>query len=146
MDSEKLDDLRRAVLAEEEGSAVLSTAPPMLDIRTLNQGWLALPYETLRRVEYREDQSPPLRVYFSSHVLELDGRNLQALYRLLISKRLDQLREIGERHDVAGQDDPVVHSLKIHSKPQKSQGPSRGGRSQADRPGLWSQGDREAQP
>lgn len=144
MDSEKLDELRRAILAEEDGSAVLSTAPPMLDIRTLDRGWLALRYDALRRVEYHPDEPRPLRVYFSTHILELEGRNLQALYRLIVSRRLDQLREIGERHDVAGPDEPVVHTLIIERRPDQGRG--RQGPANPDRPGLWGQGTRGTEP
>lgn len=138
MDSDKLDELRRAIRAEDDGSASVAASPRMLDIRTLNQGWLALPYEALRRVEYDPREKTPLRIYFSSHILELEGRNLQALYRTVVSKRLDQLREIGERHDVGGPDDAVVHSLRILEKPQTER--ERRGRGKPNQPGLWGRG------
>lgn len=138
MDSEKLDELRRAIRAEEDGSASVAASPRMLDIRTLNQGWLALPYEALRRVEYDPREKPPLRIYFSSHILELEGRNLQALYRTVVSKSLDQLREIGERHDVGGPDDAVVHSLRILEKPRAER--KRQNRGKTNQSDLWGKG------
>lgn len=116
METEKLNELRRIIRAEQDDSATLETAPPMLDIRTLKKGWLALPYDSLRRVEFNPDGKPPLRVHFSSHILELQGRNLQTVYRALASKRLGQLREVGERHDTGQKDDAVVHVLTIVDK------------------------------
>jgi hypothetical protein len=79
MDSDKLEELRRAIKAEQDDSATLEAAPRMLDIRTLKRGWLALPYESLRRVEFDPDSKVPLRIHFSSHILELQGRNLQSV-------------------------------------------------------------------
>lgn len=116
MDSDKLEALRRAIKAEQDDSATLEAAPRMLDIRTLKKGWLALPYESLRRVEFDPDSEVPLRIHFSSHILELQGRNLQAVYRAVASKRLGQLREVGERHDTGEPNDAVVHVLTITEK------------------------------
>lgn len=116
MDPEKLNQLRQSIWAEHDGSASLGTSPRMLDIRTLAGRWMALPYEALRRVEFHPAEKPPLVIYFSSHVLEIDGRNLQALYRAVVTKKLDQLREINERHDVGDQDEAVVYSLLIRQK------------------------------
>ena len=113
MDSDQLNELRRVIKAEQDDSATLEAAPRMLDIRTLKKGWLALPYESLRRVEFDPDDKVPLRIFFSSHILELQGRNLQAVYRAVVSKRLGQLREVGERHDTGGLNDAVVHVLTI---------------------------------
>jgi len=121
MESDKLNELRRAILAEQDDSATLDAAPRMLDIRTLKKGWLALPYESLRRVEFDPDGKVPLRIYFSSHILELQGRNLQAVYRAVVSKRLGQLREIGERHDTGEPNDAVVHVLTITEKAKSDQ-------------------------
>ncbi|QKK08612.1 MAG: hypothetical protein HND58_10855 [Planctomycetota bacterium] len=121
MESDKLNELRRAILAEQDDSATLDAAPRMLDIRTLKKGWLALPYESLRRVEFDPDGKVPLRIYFSSHILELQGRNLQAVYRAVASKRLGQLREIGERHDTGEPNDAVVHVLTITEKAKSDQ-------------------------
>lgn len=116
MESDKLDELRRAIKAEQGDSATLETAPPMLDIRTLKKGWLALPYESLRRVEFDPESRVPLQIHFSSHILELQGRNLQAVYRAVVSKRLGQIREVGERHDTGEPNDAVVHVLTITEK------------------------------
>lgn len=116
MDSDKLEELRRAIKAEQDDSATLEAAPRMLDIRTLKRGWLALPYESLRRVEFDPESKVPLRIHFSSHILEMQGRNLQAVYRAVASKRLGQLREVGERHDTGDPNDAVVHVLTITEK------------------------------
>ena len=125
MDPEKFDELRRAIRAEEDGSASLAAAaPPMLDIRTLDRGWFALPYVSLRKVEFDHRAKPPLRITFSSYTLELEGRNLQVLYRAVASHRLEQLREVGERHDAAGPDEPVVYKLTVVKK--KKDKPARG--------------------
>ncbi|TVS01938.1 MAG: hypothetical protein EA423_09565 [Phycisphaerales bacterium] len=131
MHPEQMEALRRAIRAEEDGSASLAAAPPMLDIRTLDKGWLALPYVSLRKVEFDPRAKPPLRITFSSYTLELEGRNLQALYRAVATHRLEQLREVGERHDTAGPDEPVVYKLTIVERKKKkpAKGSAAGNRS-----------------
>lgn len=122
MHREASDFLHRSMFEPDRESLQSGLRPPMLDIRPRSGARLALPYTALRQVEFDPDVRPPLVITFSSHVVSVDGRNLESLYLALVSHRAQSIIEQNPRHEEDGQNGVWIESLRIKKKrKQRSQ-------------------------
>ena len=90
--------LRKTILGDDQASIEAMPMPRMLDFRPARGPWLALPYQSLRRVEYDPDRNPSLSIEFSSHIIEVTGRNLQSVYTAVTGHRASVLAEVSEMY------------------------------------------------
>ena len=88
--------LRKTILGDDQASMEAMPMPRMLDLRPARGAWMALPYQSLRGVEYDPDRNPSMTIEFSSHVIEVTGRNLQSVYTAVVGHRAAVLAEVSE--------------------------------------------------
>ncbi|MFG0305754.1 MAG: hypothetical protein ACF8Q5_06020 [Phycisphaerales bacterium JB040] len=88
--------LRKTILGDDQASMEAMPMPRMLDLRPARGAWMALPYQSLRGVEYIPDRNPSMTIEFSSHVIEVTGRNLQSVYTAVVGHRASVLAEVSE--------------------------------------------------
>ena len=121
MEHDPREELRRAVHGDENESLRSAERPAMLDIRPSRGGWLALPYMTLRQVEFNPDGRPQLRIEFSSHVVEVVGRDLEGLYLAVVGQRASVISEVQGLYVDEERAGPVVERLTIRKKERRNQ-------------------------
>ena len=90
--------LRKTILGDDQASIEAMPMPRMLDLRPARGAWIALPYQSLRGIEYDPDRKPSLTIEFSSHVIEVTGRNLQSVYTAVVGHRASVLAEVSEMY------------------------------------------------
>lgn len=114
------DDLRNRLRRRIQGTDVdavqRAERPQMLDFRPTDGSRLALPYLSLRRVEFSPDEQPPLTIEFSSHTITIDGTQLETAYLAVITQSVLSLIERSPRGPEPDDGDVVVESLRIERK------------------------------
>lgn len=116
MTSDRRKQLHQTITGASNESVRRSASPQMLDLNPRRGSRIALPYMMLRRVEYNPDASPPLTIEFSSHVVGVDGSNLESVYLAVITQSALSLIERSLRASEATPGDVTVESLSIEAK------------------------------
>lgn len=94
MGVDPLEAARRVILGDELACVTDGNRPGMLDLRPRKGEWLALPYNSLREVSFKPDGRPPLRIEFSSYVVEIEGSSLKGVYLAVVAGRAMMLSEV----------------------------------------------------
>ncbi len=120
MDANTLESARRAILGNELASVTDGNRPGMLDLRPRKGQWLALPYSSLREVTFLADGRPPLRIEFSSYVVEIEGSNLKGVYLAVVAGRAMVLSEVSSLYrnelEELDEDPPNIDRITVRRK------------------------------
>ena len=116
MDVDKRDKLRKLIQGDDAAAVVYGTRPEMLDLRPKRGGWLALPYEALRRVSFEPEGEAVVTIEFSSHIIEVKGRSLEGLYSAVVTRRASILVEVSELYIDQEQTGTFIERMTIRKK------------------------------
>jgi len=124
MEDNPIDTVKQAIFGDELSSVTDGVRPRMLDLRPRKGQWLALPYTFIREVSYNPSSRPPLRIEFTSYIIEIDGTHLKGIYLSIVGMRALTLTEVQSMHRVGhesdDQDAPNIDRITIKRKKTRS--------------------------
>lgn len=84
----------------------------MFEARTKRNGWVRLPYSALLGTEYTPDSR--VRLVFVTHIVDVEGKNLEALYEAIGERKVSRVDESGSEYgDSAG---PAVETVGLTAR------------------------------
>ena len=112
--------MKQAIFGDELSSVTDGVSPGMLDLRPRKGQWLALPYTAIREVSYNPSSKPPLRVEFSSCIIEIEGSHLKGVYLSIVGMRAVTLTEVQSMHRIGDESEdqnvPNIDRISIKRK------------------------------
>ena len=127
MEDKPIDKVKKAIFGDELASVTDGVRPGMLDLRPRKGQWLALPYTAIREVSYNPSSKPPLRIEFSSYIIEIEGTQLKGVYLSIVGMRAVTLTEVQSMHRIGDEsDEKAVPNIDRITIKQKKARPAQG--------------------
>ena len=104
--NEKVDDTGAFVLESDHQVRVIE-----LDVRLRTNDRYAWPYSYKTCIKF--NVSGEIKVYFTTHILTLTGRNLAQLFDALIRHEVTQIREHDTDYDDLPESTTVINTIRV---------------------------------